>query len=161
MNRFVNNAFVFFALFCVSNAKAFTIDMENTEAINSLGYFNVDNMKIGEFGYLESRGFSVCKKDGELMINGFAILQKKRGEGRGYYKLYKGEKGIDINMSAPSLGYATYHIAATRIASAKQCDFTFEHNKFPLIRINTIFGTDNLSSLIKKKDDEKRKDAHK
>ena len=157
MNRFVNNAFVFFALFCVSNAKAFTIDMENSDAINSLGFYNVDNMEMGGVGYLEPRGFSVCKKNGVLMINGFTILQKEKGNEYSYYKLYKGEKGIDISEAGSSLGYLTYHTAATRIAFAKQCDFIFEHNKFPLIRINTIFGTDNLSSLIKKKDDEKHK----
>lgn len=157
MNRLFN-VFVFLTMFYASHAGAFTIDMPNSEAINSLGYYNVSNMKVGEFGYLAPEGFSVCKKNGELMINGFSILQRKMGDLFYYYKLYKKDEGIDVYFSGGSLGYMTYRIIATKITVAKECKFTFELNKFPLIKVNRIFGTDNLSSLIKKSNAEKRKE---
>ncbi|SGY91183.1 Flavohemoprotein-Flavohemoglobin-Hemoglobin-like protein-Nitric oxide dioxygenase [Moritella viscosa] len=41
----------------------------------------------------------------------------------------------NIYESGGSLGYRTYHTAATKIASAKLCSFIFELNNTPIIKV--------------------------
>ncbi|OAN18018.1 hypothetical protein A3K86_03605 [Photobacterium jeanii] len=130
------------------SAQSFSLDKTLVETSNELGFKMAKDIKVGEVAYLQPVGFSVCKENGKLKLNGLAIVGTKIPELSNMYMLQNTTNGIVVESAGMSLGYMGYYNVAMKIASSRKCSELNSTNPVPMLDIVSVFGVESLSELI-------------